>query len=220
MSAREQCLGQIRRQLERSVGSFELPEGPTPGGPGELNAGQRLQRFCENLQASGGTLHRVPEAEAAGRRFAELATELELQRVARSDSALLAPLVSACTGLEWLVAGAFPTTSSERAPLFNSQAGVSAAQLAIAETGTLLLDSSVERHRLVSLVPPVHIVLLRARDIVADLGTALDHYGDRGLPPTLTLITGPSRTADIELELVVGVHGPRELHVLLVEGSA
>lgn len=221
MSAREECLGRIRARLAGAGDGFELPTGPTPGGCDELRtAAQRVQRFCEELAASGAALHRVRDIEVAGERLAELARELGLERVVRSDSARLEPMLAACAGIEWLAAQPFPTTPEQRAPLFEAQAGLSTAQLAVAETGTLLLDSSVERHRLASLVPPVHVALLRAEDVVADLGAALAHFGERGLPPTLTLITGPSRTADIELELVVGVHGPRELHVLLVDAGS
>ena len=100
--------------------------------------------------------------------------------------------------------------------LLDADAGLTSCQLAIGETGTLLLDSSAERHRLVSLLPRLHIALCRADQIVATLGEALARIGEEGPPPTVTLVTGPSRTADIELELVVGVHGPEELHVLLV----
>lgn len=77
----------------------------------------------------------------------------------------------------------------------------------------------MERHRLLSLLPKVHFAVLPADRIVATLGDALAAArGAGGAPPrALTLITGPSRTADIELTLVVGVHGPKELHVLLVD---
>ena len=102
-----------------------------------------------------------------------------------------------------------------RDELFAADLGVTTAQWAIAETGTLVLDMAQERHRLASLLVPVHVCLLPRARILANLGEALKTLG-RPLPPTVTLITGPSRTADIELQLVVGVHGPRELHVVVV----
>ena len=94
--------------------------------------------------------------------------------------------------------------------------GVSCVQAAIAETGTLVLCSTSERHRLVSLVPPVHLALVREGDLVPDLDAAMEHLSSAGPPPLVSFITGPSRTADIELTLVVGVHGPEELHVILL----
>jgi len=107
------------------------------------------------------------------------------------------------------------------AELFDYDVGISTAQAAIAETGTLMLDSEAERHRLVSLVPPVHIAIVDAANISLTLGEALAAAG-RGieLSPTITFITGPSRTADIELTLAIGVHGPQELYVIINEGPA
>jgi len=80
----------------------------------------------------------------------------------------------------------------------------------------LLLNSLRERHRLVSLVPPVHIAIIDASEIVATLGEALAGLRqDEQVSPIVTLVTGPSRTADIELTLAIGVHGPQELYVIV-----
>ncbi|HEY3582535.1 MAG TPA: lactate utilization protein [Pyrinomonadaceae bacterium] len=104
--------------------------------------------------------------------------------------------------------------------LFNFDVGITRAQAAIAETGTLVLDSSVEHNRLVSLVPPVHIAILEASRIYATLAEALAmlQSGDE-VSPAITFITGPSRTADIELTLTVGVHGPQQLYVFIIENN-
>ena len=103
----------------------------------------------------------------------------------------------------------------DAATLLRCDAGLTSADAAIAETGSLLLDARAERHRLLSLVPPVHIALVPASRLVGSLGDAFGAGGD-GPGPAWTLITGPSRTADIELTLVVGVHGPRALHVVVL----
>ena len=105
--------------------------------------------------------------------------------------------------------------------LFTFDVGITSAQAGIAETGTLVLDSSVERNRLVSLVPPVHIAILDASKIFLTLGETLAalHNGSE-LSPAITFITGPSRTADIELTLTLGVHGPQELYVIINEGAS
>jgi L-lactate dehydrogenase complex protein LldG len=99
--------------------------------------------------------------------------------------------------------------------------GVTSADYAIADTGTLVLVSGGEQHRLMSLVPPVHVCLLEEDRVVASLPDFLalagqKYYSSRSAPLTTTFITGPSRTADIELSLTLGVHGPRELHTLLI----
>ena len=100
--------------------------------------------------------------------------------------------------------------------LFELEVGITYAQAGIAETGTLVLDSSVERNRLLSLVPPVHIAILDASRIYATLAETLSVLQSSAeLSPAITFITGPSRTADIELTLTVGVHGPQELYVIV-----
>ena len=102
--------------------------------------------------------------------------------------------------------------------IFDYDVGISSAQAAIAETGTLVLDSAHERHRLVSLVPPVHIAIINASCIVETLKDALALLQKKEISPAITFITGPSRTADIELTLAIGVHGPQQLYVI-VDGS-
>jgi len=138
-------------------------------------------------------------------------TKLSSLRVAVSDSSEVRRLV----GLIELDLDEVAVTPSA-ADVFSFDIGISGAQAGIAETGTLLLDSSRERHRLVSLVPPVHIAILDAAKIVATLGEALSLMRkDEQVSPIVTLVTGPSRTADIELTLTVGVHGPQELFVII-----
>ena len=89
----------------------------------------------------------------------------------------------------------------------------------VAETGTLVLLTRPAEGRAISLVPPVHIGVLRARDIVFELGELFERVAarDGSLPSALTFVTGPSSTADIELVHTVGVHGPRELHLVLLD---
>ncbi|MBC8406225.1 MAG: lactate utilization protein [Planctomycetes bacterium] len=105
----------------------------------------------------------------------------------------------------------------DREGLLACDAGLTTAQIGIAESGTMALIGDVEKHRLVSLVPPIHVALLKRENIVGTMSEALSMLHQDGLPSSLiTFITGPSRTADIELQLVLGVHGPRELRVVLI----
>jgi L-lactate dehydrogenase complex protein LldG len=105
----------------------------------------------------------------------------------------------------------------DKQDLFKFDVGISTVQAAIAETGTLVLDATRERHRLVSLVPPVHIALVKAANIRQTLGETLKYLRnvDGEVSRAITFITGPSRTADIELTLAIGVHGPQELYVII-----
>jgi L-lactate dehydrogenase complex protein LldG len=104
--------------------------------------------------------------------------------------------------------------------IFRFDVGITTAQAAIAETGTLVLDNSRERHRFVSLVPPVHIAIVDASRIFQTLSEAFEFLrAGQEISPAVTFITGPSRTADIELTLTIGVHGPQELYVIVNEAS-
>jgi len=100
-------------------------------------------------------------------------------------------------------------------------ASLTAARAAIAETGTLILWPDAREPRLMSLVPPLHIVLLDARAIYNTFFEAMtaENWKD-GLPTNALLISGPSKTADIQQTLAYGAHGPKELIVLMIEEDA
>lgn len=91
---------------------------------------------------------------------------------------------------------------------------------AIAETGTLVLTASPDNPTTLNFLPDNHVVVLDARDIGGDLETAIaklrETYGAGALPRVVNMITGPSRSADIEQTLILGAHGPRRLHVVVV----
>jgi L-lactate utilization protein LutC len=202
--ARTEILGKVRARLAADPArAAPLPPFLT-GAP--LGLHERFERFRSTLERVGGRVERVPDTAAALARVAALVRERGLARVARSDAPELADLGARFGPLVEL------TGPEPRDALLAAELGVTTAQWGIAETGSLVLCSADERHRLVSLLPPVHVALLRADRLLGTLGEAL--AAARG-SRTITIVTGPSRTADIELTLVVGVHGPRELHVLV-----
>lgn len=99
---------------------------------------------------------------------------------------------------------------------FDVDAGITDAQAAIAESGTLVCCADSLHGRGASLVPPIHIAIVRRGDIVSDLLDLWDRFDSTAMPSSIALITGPSKTADIEGELVKGVHGPGTVVVLVV----
>jgi L-lactate dehydrogenase complex protein LldG len=111
-----------------------------------------------------------------------------------------------------------------RAVAARADLGLTGADLAIAETGTLVLVSGAGRPRSTSLLPPCHIAVFDRTALVESLrqvGVFLEAWHGDGRPPSggaaINFITGPSRTADIELTLTRGVHGPKEVHAIFVE---
>jgi|DewCreStandDraft_4_1066084.scaffolds.fasta_scaffold03820_18 L-lactate dehydrogenase complex protein LldG len=100
-----------------------------------------------------------------------------------------------------------------------AHAGITEFDYGAAATGTLVQDASAAAQRLASTLPPVHLALLRADRIVADIGAALRQF-DPVRSAFLALVTGPSRTADIERVLTIGVHGPRRLIIVIYEPEA
>jgi len=188
-SARESILDSIRTHLAASPPADDHPV--TPANPVILSKSDPINRFKESVESVSG--HCIITTDAADV-LKQILTDLNAQRIAYSDN---------------------PPNAHD---IFHFDVGVSTAQAAIAETGTLVLDSDCERHRLVSLVPPVHIAIVNASSIVETLGDALTLLQKKEISPAITFITGPSRTADIELTLAIGVHGPQELYVI-VDGT-
>jgi L-lactate dehydrogenase complex protein LldG len=99
-------------------------------------------------------------------------------------------------------------------------AGITGAFAAIAETGTLMLISGAGTPTRNNFLPDTHIVVLRASEIVACYEDGWDRLRAAGpMPRTVNFITGPSRTGDIEQRLVLGAHGPRRLHIVLIDDA-
>ena len=214
-SAREAVLGAVRRALTK-VPAAPTAAGPSPARPDDWTTAERVERFRAKLEGVGGVVHEVADAAAAATLLGELRDAGGWSEVAISDEPLVAEVTGGC-GIEGFDGG------SDRTRLEACDVGVTTAQFAVAETGTLVLLSSAERHRLTSLLPPVHVALVPLERVVTGLGDALGHArtaGDGSPPPLVTLITGPSRTGDIELQMVMGVHGPRDLHVVLIGAAS
>jgi L-lactate utilization protein LutC len=199
---------------------------PDAGGPGRLDT-----RFEEAATQVGAVVHRAEGPAAAAEVVARLAGERGVRRaVAWSDAALgelrgvAARLAEAGVAVAPCPAGA--ATAEERAAFREAAAaadlGLTGADLGLAASGSVLLRSGPGRARSVSLLPPLHVALLRRDGLVPGLAETVAALAAWSREPgtaggaNLVLVTGPSRTADIELILTRGVHGPRELHVVLV----
>lgn len=232
-SARSAIMHSIRQHLAQSEGSeilkvdgvhardrFDMVT-PNPDGTAARAHVSPVAMFSERLEAVGGHCLVVRGEHEAATALNNIIAELPgaaSSRIALSDALIVQRLVRDLSqGVKEIA------VTPESKDLFKFDVGITTAQIAIAETGTLVLESDSERHRLVSLVPPVHIAIVEARNMVVTLGEALNHIRRESVSAmsrAITFITGPSRTADIELTLAIGVHGPKELYVIIVENCS
>ena len=167
-----------------------------------------ISNFKKNLESVGGYCTVVSNKQEAADAARSIVEKIGAKQIAISDSELVADVVSINPGIDYV-------KNASAKILFECDLGITSAQWAIAETGTLVLESDAEAHRLTSLVPPVHLCLIEAANIRQTLGEILE-LTSREMSRTITFITGASRTSDIELTLAIGVHGPAELHVIVI----
>jgi L-lactate dehydrogenase complex protein LldG len=226
-------LARIRTSLEANRAALESEAARTRHVPPPfVHAPHKdlAEQFAAELARLEGYPHRCPDDEAA----LDIIRDILQQHSATSviawdrDQIGLPGLDALLDGLGVAALdGRVAHTGDERAArlqtLEPAAVCLSGADVGIAESGTLLLLGGAGRGRMASLLAPVHIAVLRAAQLVRGLGEAFARIQARRGPDVfadasnLTLITGPSRTADIELTLTLGVHGPREIHVVLID---
>lgn len=168
-----------------------------------------LTEYAERLAAVGGVCERLP-AERLAVRMRELFAGERVVHVARR----LLP-AAAAPALEGALDCGDATPAAWREACAAAGWGVTDALALVAETGSVLLCASKDRPRAASLLPRRHLVVAPASRLVGTLEDALVHMD--GAPSQWLLVTGPSRTSDIENDLTIGVHGPGVLHVLVVD---
>lgn len=175
-------------------------------------------RFLEELETLGGYGRRVKSLEEAREYILSLARKQETKLLVRWDIEELeelgvdGPLEEA--GVEVAV---WRDLEDFREVAGRADIGLSTADYAIAETGSLVLTSGPGRGRTVTLLPPVYVAVVAADRVLSTVPEAIEKYaGDRPLPANVCFHTGPSKSGDIEMTLAVGVHGPGEVHVVLV----
>jgi L-lactate dehydrogenase complex protein LldG len=238
VTTREAFLGAVRARLGGGPPAVPAaaPAGPAPRGDGApAGPGPDPDRlaglFAAAAAAAGATVERVAGPGEVADRVAALAGARGFSQVAAWAREALGPAAEAPERLrargvrviEDRAAGPDERRAFRRG-VAGADAGLTGARAGIAATGSLVLVGGPGRARLVSLLPPVHVAVLAASALVEGLreGAALlgetVAAGGEG-PSGVVLVTGPSRTADIELTLTRGVHGPGELHILLVDGA-
>jgi L-lactate dehydrogenase complex protein LldG len=178
--------------------------------------------FSQELIAVGGGVKIVPNVREANRALRDEIADFAATRVVTSARSEFARF-----DLDWLwrELGAraiedpgMQSEAEQREALRTAQIGVTAVSCAIASTGSLLVTAAPTRPRALSLLPSVHIALLFATQIRPTLGAAFALLGaPNELPSAAHVITGPSRTSDIENDLTIGVHGPSAVTAIVIE---
>jgi L-lactate dehydrogenase complex protein LldG len=187
MTAREQMLTRVRGALGRS------PNDPVPDPPPvrlqvpNIPLADRPAQFTAELTALGGQVI-LPYSKEDVREA--------IKGIVRGRSVV----------------------TTDAGDVKTAEVGINFADYALADTGSLVFLTESHETRLISLLPPIHIALIARKNILSgldELFTLVPHPALKS--SAMTLITGPSRTADIEMRLVRGVHGPGEVHVIIVE---
>lgn len=165
-----------------------------------------VERFSEELTALGGKVYRVSQAEL-NNRLVDFLKERNIEAVLMWDQ------VKGVDEVHLTEAGLRAVRSVDP----SLKAGITGVASAIAETGTLVVPSGKGQMLSASLLPEIHIAIVQSSQIVLSLEEGL-RCDEVRAAASVALVSGPSRTADIEMTLTIGVHGPGELHVFLVDG--
>jgi L-lactate utilization protein LutB len=200
---------QIRRRLEENLPAL-------------------LDKLAEMAALGGWNVYRASGVEEAIGYIESVARDSEATNIVRSAQDVFdqTPVDAALTNLGLKVTTVLRDDENSREALREeirqSEIGITGADYAVAETGSLIILPRRGLSRLVSLVPPVHIALVRPEDVLESLDDLFLlrrlEYHQRGgeMGSYLNFITGPSRTADIEMTIVEGVHGPKEVHMVIL----
>ncbi|GIJ35237.1 LutC/YkgG family protein [Micromonospora sediminimaris] len=197
MSAREIILARLRAALDPAPAPVEVPRDYRRDGAVDLDL------LVDRLIDYRARVHRVAEAAVADTITGILPT---------GATVVVPPALPPA----WLPATvtALPDDDLDTTAIAAADGVITAAAVAIADTGTVVLDGSPDQgRRVLSLLPDLHICVVRAAQVVANVPQALTRLAPHR---PLTWISGPSATSDIELNRVEGVHGPRTLHIILL----
>ena len=178
----------------------------------------RAALFARNAAELKAEFHLLASEEELPKRLAQLAAELGWKRVATHRGSLTGAALAGSPLAPVYTDGGYKVEDLE-----SCDAGVTECEALVAQTGSVLISSRASGGRAVSVLPPHHVVVARASQMLGDLTQAFalmqDKYAAGGYPSLLSFITGPSRTGDIERILVLGAHGPKRLTIFCVSSG-
>lgn len=223
---RQQVFARIREALRHPAPHFHGAETTAEQAPPSSEAfsawlpavgpsqDEQLARFKENALALKTEVHSIADLKDAGQLLAAIASENRWKRIAVHNEALVLELTAKLPLQTLITDTGYAITDLEKCDV-----GITACDALVAQTGSILITTASAGGRALSVLPPHHLVIARASQIVPDLATALHQARERyapNWPSCLSFITGPSRTGDIERILVLGAHGPKRLSIFLL----
>jgi L-lactate utilization protein LutC len=222
MESREIILDRLR-SLRKVSGSRERPSYTPESIFADIPHSERaplLEQFSKKLTALRGEVFSVASYDQAAAKIAELASASDLLRCGRQRVPLLDRLFGSHQGLaslerEMTIVDAGEPLSHEAVE--SMQCAFTVADALIVRTGSIVLRSTTAGGRRLSVLPPIHCVVATADQLVPCLSSWLGQVHEDSLWSYGTIITGPSRTADIERILVLGAHGPKRLIVIIID---
>jgi L-lactate dehydrogenase complex protein LldG len=241
VTTRAEFLGSIRQEMAKTRGLFDAPPVPRPADAGQAAEVVRRQmlerwpqavaRFREEFERVAGVFHQVSSMEEVPGVIRRIAQERSAKSVLSWHPRALGLDLRTSLGAEGLSVTVAPdgdpdaaSRASHREAAARAEIGVTGVDWALAETGTLIVLSGRGRPRSTSLLPATHVAvfgrdrLVESLEQVGVMLEALHVDPARSMSgAVINFITGPSRTADIELTLTRGVHGPKEVHAIYVE---
>ncbi len=218
MSARDNIFRKLRAATTPTLPSPDAAIAGHYAGLPRTAKADLAREFAEKITAWHAEVHAVP-------RGAWVAKLQEVVAAKGIGTLLYAPATAhgkalAAAGVQGLKPYDRPIDGWKQELFGNVDAAITGTRGAIAETGTMIVWPDADEPRLMSLVPPIHIALVDADTVVPTLYDAITQQKwSAGLPTNALLITGPSKTADIQQTLAYGAHGPKELVVLLLTGE-
>jgi len=213
-SARNNILAKLKSQV---VGADydKLPKEPALLYP-ELTQNEQVAQFCQHLEANHAQIIKVAELD-----IALVVTEQLKQRgidtLLYGENSLYSASIKSIESQVELKAFDFLVDENKEALFNDFPAAISGSRCAIAATGSIVLWPDENEPRTLSLVPPVHFVIVDANNLYANFNSLIKaQQWQSKLPTNVVFISGPSKTADIQQTLAYGAHGPKELIVLLL----
>jgi L-lactate dehydrogenase complex protein LldG len=208
-NSREIILGTIRKALAEHKVDMPFPEAEKAGDVFAQDGLSLEEKYAQEFSKLGGKFIYCANEQEMIQQLQALADTMKWERILTKDKILLN-----------LFADNHIDLVQDAGDMNSIEVGLSLCECLVARTGSAIMSSGQEHGRALPVYSPIHITVAFSNQLVYNIGNAIDFLNQKynhNLPSLISLTTGPSRTADIEKTLVVGVHGPKEVYTFLID---